>query len=329
VIETHVKAGQNSNIQNEALDLAERIKAARTRAGLTQFEAAKAWSVQRDTLASWERGRIPRMGERYRQLQAALSEAEKSPPAIDWAARIKAARKKAGLSVQQAAERWGIPHSSLYFWDTRRRNIQPNKTARAHLESFLSKIEKGLSEPTSLESPIRSLKINRHSESILDAAQIKTVGDLVAVSADALLKQRSCGPASIRNIEAALAEEGFSLAPTPPTTPKALKEETKQIPRDQVMATKEKSWKSIVFIREQMVVDRGWTKSQIKKLLGEPDAVLLNYAYSNNFSRPSLKLYLLSRVESAERSVRWLFAGKKQDERHAWHKNHEQYTIVE
>lgn len=202
--------------------LAARLKAARLRAGLTQVEAAKAWGVPRDTLASWERGRQPRHGN-FPRAEALLAQAEKASPAIDWPARIKSARKRAGLSLKQASERWGVPFSSLYFWDSRRRSGPMKERVKARLEPFLSEIEKGLAEPLFLDSPIRSLKMSRRAESILDAAQIKTVGDLVAISAEVLLKRRSCGPGSVRNIEAALAEEGFSLAPmmsSPTTTSK-------------------------------------------------------------------------------------------------------------
>lgn len=63
---------------------------------------------------------------------------------------------------------------------------------------------------------------------------------------------------------------------------------------------------------QSMIIDRGWSKSMIDKLLGEPDDFATNPHYKN--SSP-LKLYLISRVTSIECTEEFINLKLKKDKK--------------
>jgi DNA-binding transcriptional regulator YiaG len=304
-------------IEESLPELGQRIAAALQRGRLSEAKAARILKVRRTKVYRWMIGRSRPIGETRQRLKAFLEQIENSPPAIvenspaaiDWAARIRKAREKAGLSRNQAASRWGVSETNLYFWETHRRNVEPNQESRAQLEPILAAIEANETKPVSLDSPVKELKVNSRAEHLLDAAGIKTIGELAQLSKSALLKHRNCGPRTAQNIQEALASADFSLKEPPPP------------PRPQKkIAASLRPHKPVVYIPSKMLSPRGWTPKKIRELLGAPDTVLLNY-------QPPMELYLLSRVEAAERSSN-VFWGAKQMRRHPRHTKHVQPTPI-
>lgn len=61
------------------MDIAQRIKAAREKSGLSQSEAANAWGINPHTLQGWEIGRHSPRGFALNQLEKLLAEILDAP----------------------------------------------------------------------------------------------------------------------------------------------------------------------------------------------------------------------------------------------------------
>jgi hypothetical protein len=57
--------------------------------------------------------------------------------------------------------------------------------------------------------------------------------------------------------------------------------------------------KPAIYFNQKQLLERGWSRTLITKLLGEPDAKAVNPLYRTG---PAIRRYLCSRVEAAEQS---------------------------
>jgi DNA-directed RNA polymerase subunit alpha len=104
--------------------------------------------------------------------------------------------------------------------------VEAAKILRKHLNPFVQYFEIGeqtVSESAqaaateeedagALETPISELGLSVRSSNCLDSAGIQTIGELVRMNEDDLLKIRSFGQTSLREIKQKLGEKGLSLA---------------------------------------------------------------------------------------------------------------------
>lgn len=66
------------------------------------------------------------------------------------------------------------------------------------------------------------------------------------------------------------------------------------------------------FLSQSKILERGWTKKMVDTLLAEPDLFKRNPAYK---SAPPMRLYLLSRVEQAEKQPEFVALKSSADKR--------------
>ncbi|NNM86736.1 MAG: DNA-directed RNA polymerase subunit alpha, partial [Phycisphaerales bacterium] len=113
--------------------------------------------------------------------------------------------------------------------------IESAKILRKHVNALLHQIDPGIeidvpvieednSEPAKfskdlaglLQLPLATLELSVRSSNCLESAKIHTVGDLVKLTESELLKVRSFGKTSLREIKRRLAEKNLSLGMTIP-----------------------------------------------------------------------------------------------------------------
>jgi DNA-directed RNA polymerase subunit alpha len=128
--------------------------------------------------------------------------------------------------------------------------VEAAKILRKHLNAFLLHLDLGdeidapmeVDEPTTpvelndelkgkLDQPLSMMELSVRASNCLESAKIHTIGDLVRLTEGELMKVRSFGKTSLREIKRKLQEMGFSLGMQVP-------DEEEEVPETQAAAEK-------------------------------------------------------------------------------------------
>ncbi|MCW5939594.1 MAG: XRE family transcriptional regulator [Fimbriimonadaceae bacterium] len=132
------------------------LRTARKRAGLTVDQASRAGAVSPATLKRWESGRHAPAIEDATRLMRAYGQESDAPlliePPPETQRVLRHHRLRAGLTLQQAAERSGLAIATFQRYETAARRAPPDELARA-----ATAVEMGQSETRTLVEVGRSL----------------------------------------------------------------------------------------------------------------------------------------------------------------------------
>ena len=125
--------------------------------------------------------------------------------------------------------------------------IEAAKILRKHLNAFLLQIDLGdeidapmeIDEPTTpavlndaltakLDQPLASMELSVRASNCLESAKIHTIGDLVRLTESELMKVRSFGKTSLREIKRKLQDMGFTLGMEVPEPPEPTDDESSE-----------------------------------------------------------------------------------------------------
>jgi len=179
------------------------LKALRRRFELTQGELAKLLDVSPTTITSWQRGksrprkdRLARIATLRKMTRAQVDEALGRPAAPPVKpARIKALRKKLGLSQAALARALGVSTGSVAGWESGK-----NPVPRQRRGPLMELLRKRPKEPAPKAAPAPSKKSSKHVKT-LSPEQIRKLRADAGLSRKALAEKIGVSANSIYNWE--------------------------------------------------------------------------------------------------------------------------------
>jgi len=117
--------------------LGEHIRRRRLDLGLTQRTLARRLGVREEAVHLWELDRFLPLARHYGRLVRVLG-VDPEPPSHSLAERLRAARRRAGLTQAELARRLGLDEGTVVDFEAGRRS--PSKRVTAALAGFLGEI---------------------------------------------------------------------------------------------------------------------------------------------------------------------------------------------
>lgn len=134
-VRVHLAAAKPELLADQGDDVASCLRYRRRELGLTQQDAAKAIGVCKASIWQWENGRADPEDSFYPNIIAFLGR-EPWPEPQTLAERLRAERRRRGLTIRDAARTMGIAHGSVSNWESGA--TMPGKRSRERVCDFLA-----------------------------------------------------------------------------------------------------------------------------------------------------------------------------------------------
>jgi transcriptional regulator with XRE-family HTH domain len=134
-VPARLKAAKPEVQAESGSDLASCLRRRRKELGLFQPEAGKLIGVCKASIWSWENNRAEPEDWLYPSIIRFLGR-EPWPQAKTLAERLRAARRRRGMSIKAAARLMGVAHGALANWENG--DAMPGRRNRARVDKFLA-----------------------------------------------------------------------------------------------------------------------------------------------------------------------------------------------